>query len=98
MGDTTNTVLNADRSIASLSGSSQSLLSQDMTRSFVMVHNPGNATIAVNPTGGTAALNTAGSFNITVNGTMTFNTGSIPGNAMTVIGTAGQPVTCITSP
>lgn len=94
----TQTIINSDHSIASLSGSSQALLSQDMTRSFVMVHNCGNSTIAVNPTGGTAALNTAGSFNIVANGTMTFNTGSIPGNAMTVIGTAGQPVTCITSP
>lgn len=95
---TTRTVILTDQSIASLSGSSQTLLNADMTRSFIMIENTGNANIGVNPTGGTAAIGGTGTFTIVANGSMTFETGSIPGNKFTVIGTAGQPVACVTSP
>jgi hypothetical protein len=87
-----------DYSISSLTGSSQSLVSKDSTRSFILVHNPGSANIGVNPTGGTAAIGSAGTITLVPNGTMTFNIDGIPANAMTVIGTSGNPVTVITSP
>jgi hypothetical protein len=81
-----------DRSIASLSGSSQTLFSDVGTRSiterFVKNESAANS-IAINLTGGTAALNTAGSITIAAGG---FWSGRVSGK-ITVIGTAGQPVT-----
>lgn len=88
----------SDHSIASLSGASETLLAADSSRQFLLVYNP-SATqyIAVNPTGGTAALNTAGS--ITIPPLKAWSPDEfVPTNAMTVIGTAGQPVTCVTNP
>lgn len=92
------TVLIADHSISSLTGSSQSLVAQDMTRSFIMIENVGNNLVGVNPTGGTATIGSAGTFTINPSGSLTFSIDSIPGNAMTVTGTSGQPVSCVTNP
>lgn len=92
------TVLLSDHTITSLSGSSQSLVGKDMTRSFLMIENTGNANIGVNLVGGTAAIGGAGTATIVANGALIFETDSIPGNAITVIGTAGQPVACFTVP
>lgn len=86
-----------DCSIASLTGASQALVPQDMTRKFILIENIGNANIGVNPTGGTAAIGTAGTLTIAAGATQTFNSASVPGNAMTVIGTSAQPVTCVIS-
>ena len=94
----TRTVLLTDHSIASLTGSSQSLVSQDMTRSYLEIFNPGTDNVGVNLTGGTASIGGAGTDTILPNGSMIYNTGSIPGNAITVIGTSGQVVNCKTSP
>lgn len=91
------TVLLADQSIASLSGSSQQLVAKDMSRSFLHIMNIGNANIAINPTGA-ASLTVAGSDIIPPLGSATYAIDSVPGNAFQVIGTAGQPVTCWTSP
>jgi hypothetical protein len=84
----------SDASIASLSGSSQTLLSGDTSRSYVLIQNTGNANIGLNLTGGTAAILGLG--------TMTLATGAIwiadtvvPINTIKVIGTAGQPVLCV---
>lgn len=88
----------SDHSNASLSGSSQTLLAEAADRIYLMVYNPSATNyIAVNPTGGTAALNTAGS--ITIPPLKAWIPDEfVPTNAMTVIGTAGDDVTCITSP
>ena len=87
----------ADYSIASLTGSSQSLVKADGTRSMILVHNPGVNNIGVT-IGATAAIGSAGTVTLVPNGTMTFEIDGIPQNAFQVIGTAGQPVTCWTSP
>jgi hypothetical protein len=81
-----------DRSIASLSGSSQTLFNDVGLRSITerFVHNASSAnSIAINLTGGTAALNTAGSLTLGPGG---FWSGRVS-SKITIIGTAGQPVT-----
>lgn len=84
-----------DKSIASLSGSSEALLTQNMTRRYLMIFNPSATNyIAVNPTGGTAALNGAGCITIPPL-KMWEPEPFIACNAMTVIGTAASPVTCV---
>lgn len=88
----------ADHSISSLTGASQSLLAQDMVRTFVLIENPSASnSIAVNLTGGTAALNTAGSVMIAPGGSLWCDEFVVT-NAITVIGTAGQGCTCYTNP
>ena len=88
----------ADYSITSLSGSSQSLLAKDGTRSYLLIQNTGNANVGVNLAGGTAAIGGTGTITLVPNGSLTFNIDSIPANAINVIGTAGQPLVCLASP
>lgn len=81
-----------DRSIPSLNGSSQALFADLGVHAVAerYVHNPSTTNpIAINLGGGTAALNTGGSITIAAGG---FWSGRVS-NAITVIGTAGQPVT-----
>jgi hypothetical protein len=89
---TTPSSLVRDASITSLSGASEALFPAVAWGSIVerFVHNP-NAThaIAINLTGGTAALNTGGSITIPALGSWS---GAVC-NAITVIGTAGEDVT-----
>jgi len=85
------TVFLTDHSISSLSGSSQSLFAGDMTRHLVLIVNIGNANIGVNLTGGTAAIGSGGTATIVPNGSILLDIFA-PGNAITVIGTSGQPV------
>lgn len=80
-----------DRSITLLAGS-QSLFPAIDADGCVerFVHNPhATNSIAINLTGGTAALNTAGSITIAPGG---FWSGRVS-SAITVIGTTGSPVT-----
>lgn len=85
----------SDKSISSLSGASQTLVAKNMTRSYLCVYNPNAANyIAVNPTGGTAALNGAGSITIPPL-KMWEPEVFIPTNDITVIGTAADKVTCL---
>lgn len=88
----------SDHSIASLSGASEALLAQDMTRSYLAIFNPSATNhIAINPTGGTAVLNGAGC--ITIPPLKLWDSQEfVICNAMTVIGTAASPVTCVTNP
>ncbi len=96
-----------DRSISSLSGSSQKLMSQNLQRGAMVIANVGNANIAIalaalsedgSDTAGTAALNTAGSYTIVPNGSWTMGDGGfIHLGAVYVIGTAGQPVSAFES-
>lgn len=91
-------VLVVDSSISSLSGSSQQLLPFNSSRCFLLIYNSGTAAIAVNLTGGTAAINTQGSITIQPTGSINYNTGAVPSNTITVIGTSGQTVTCLSCP
>lgn len=81
-----------DRSIASLSGSSQTLFNDLGTRSITeryVCNASAGSSIAINLSGGTAALNTAGSVTLAPNGCWSGKVSS----KITVIGTAGQSVT-----
>lgn len=92
------TVLVSDNSITSLSGSSQQLLPQDMTRSFMAIVNIGADNIGVNLAGGTAAIAGTGTITIVPNGSLIIEgSGATPGNQVNIIGTSGQPVCCLTS-
>lgn len=101
----TRTVPVTDHSIASMTGSAQALVGQDGRRSLLHIFNNGadNLTItfqAWNESGtvGDAGGAAGGGIVIVPDGSLTFNTASIPGNAVQVTGTSGQPVTCYTSP
>lgn len=81
-----------DRSIASLSGSSQQVFADVGTRSITerfICNVSASSNIAINLTGGTAALNTGGSVTLTPGACWT---GKVS-NKITVIGTAAQPIT-----
>jgi hypothetical protein len=87
-----------DKSISSLSGSSQLLMAENETRGALYIMNTGLANIGVAfaPIGGTAAaaLGAGGTYTIVPNGSLTAGDGGfIPTNAIYIIGTAGQPVT-----
>ena len=83
-----------DASITSLSGSSQTALAKNGNRQFLLIENTGNANIGVNLTGGTAAIAGTGTITIVANGSLLLDH-VIPQNAITVIGTTGQPVCVI---
>jgi hypothetical protein len=85
------TLLLTNVGIASLSGSSQVLAAKDMTRSFLLIVNSGANTVYVNLTGGTAVASDPGSAPILTNGSLLLDVYA-PGNAISIIGTAGQPV------
>ena len=75
--------------------SSTTLRNACSARWLLVIHNPSVGTnIAVNFTGGVAALNTAGSIMIAAGGTMYLDT-AIPLGKITVIAaSAATPVTC----
>ena len=87
-----------DKSISSLSGSSQLLMAENETRGAVMIMNTGtdDIGIAFAPIGGTAtaAIGSGGTYTIVPKGSYIGGDGGfVPVNAISVIGTAGQPVT-----
>lgn len=87
-----------DKSISSLSGSSQLLMAENETRGALYIMNVGSSNIGVAfaPIGSaaTAAIGSAGTFTLIPNGSLTAGDGGfVPTNAIYVIGTAGQPVT-----
>lgn len=87
-----------DRSITSLSGSSQQLVPAEQDRQFIMIENPNAANaIWVNLSGGAAAANTGGSIQIPA-GKAWWSTTFVPQGAITVIGAATDDVTCYTAP
>lgn len=95
---TTRTVTITDSSISSLSGSSQLGLAASANRSYIHIFNCGNANVGVNLSGGAAVIGGAGTDTLVPNGQINFSEGSIPQNAINVIGTAGQPLTIQSSP
>lgn len=98
----------ADCSIASLSGSSQSLGtaftlgSRAYNRKYLLICNTGSAgnNVGVNLAGGTAALAGAGTLTLVPGSCKEFssqnnNLPAVPSNNINVIGTSGQPVLCL---
>lgn len=82
-----------DRSIASLSGASENLMAANANRRSLTINNINAANpIAVNLTGGAAALNTAGSITLLAGASLVFDQFP-PSGAITVIGTALDGVT-----
>ena len=90
-----------DSSIASLSGSSQLLLAEQPSRGALLIMNIGNANIgiafAAPQATATAAIGSSGTFTLAPGVSFEPDGGVIPLNAVYVIGTAGQPVTCVYS-
>lgn len=97
----------ADCSIASMSGSSQflgtayTLSARNLGRKYLMICNNGTTNnVGVNLTGGTAALAGAGTITLVPGSCLEYpkagsGFGLVPSNAVTVIGTAAQPVLCL---
>jgi hypothetical protein len=89
-----------DCSIASLSGSSQALLSgTSSNRKYLGVFNTGNANIGLNVTGGTALIGGTGTITIPPGAGKEYSLYGHglpfpPFNIINVIGTSGQSVTC----
>lgn len=81
-----------DRSIANLSGSSETLMSANANRRIFVVHNIGATAIGVNLTGGTASLTAGGSINIPAGSSLILNHYP-PTSLITIIGTLNADVT-----
>jgi hypothetical protein len=79
-----------DRSIASTSGSSQTLMAANASRHSMTIENTGNANCGVSPTGGTAVIGGAGTLTLAPLGAYAPRVPSQ--SAITVICTAGQPI------
>ena len=83
-----------DASIISLSGSSQTALAKNGNRQFLLIENSGNANVGVNLTGGTAASGGTGTITLAAGVSLLLDH-VVPQNAITVIGTAAQPLCVI---
>lgn len=87
-----------DYSIGSPTGSSQSLLAFNATRTFLIIHNPDATHSLAFTIGATAAVNTGGSFTLLPGGTLLLDQKVAP-NAFKVICTMGSAgVTCWANP
>jgi hypothetical protein len=87
-----------DCSIASLSGSSTSMLVANPSRKYLFVMNTGTSNVGVNLAGGTAAIAGAGTVTLVPGASLELpksgSTNLMPTGIVTVIGTAAQPVVC----
>lgn len=89
---TINGVAYTNRSIANLSGASEQLMAANAARRILIVQNVAANPMAINLTGGAAALNTAGSINIPAGGSITLDNFP-PTSAINIIGTVNDDVT-----
>lgn len=83
-----------DCSIASLSGSSQTLVAKNPQRKYLLIFNSGANTAYVNLSGGTAATSGISSVPLSVGSSFVISGAQVDTTAATVIGTAAQPLTC----
>lgn len=83
-----------DASIASATGASQIVAAANPARLILNISNPGTASWWLNETGGTAAANAAGCFELTAGSRWTPRPS--PVNAVTGIGTAAAKLTVVT--
>lgn len=81
-----------NRSIANLSGASETLMPANTARRILIIHNPSANAMAVNLVGGTAALNTAGSIELAAGERLIIDRHP-PTSAITIIGTLNDDVT-----
>lgn len=81
-----------DRSIASLAGSSETLMAANTARRILIVYNIGATAIAVNLTGGAASLTAGGSVVIAAGGSLILDSAA-PTALIKIIGTASAAVT-----
>lgn len=81
-----------DKTITSMSGSSQTLIASNAARKSIVIQNTGNANIGVSLSGGTAVIGGAATITLTPGTSYTTGGDFVPTNAITVIGTAGQAV------
>ena len=84
-----------DKSITSLTGSSQTLTGYNVARRILIIQNTGTANVGINLAGGTAAVAGTGTLTLAANSAPMILDEEPPQNAVTVIGTSGQPVACI---
>lgn len=83
-----------DKSIVSLSGSSQTLVAANESRQVLIIMNTSAAdNIGVNLAGGTAAIGGTGTITLEPYGSIVLDT-FVPTGQINVIGTSGQPVVC----
>lgn len=95
-----NTCVQLTSASVTLTGSSQTLLAANPGgRSFLLIANAGAAAAWVNLMGGTAAANGTDCLELAAAGSsnswIQFSGNAIPGNAITVIGTSSDKVTCL---
>lgn len=80
-----------DASVA-LTGASQQALGVEGARQFLLIHNPGTASVGVNLSGAAAAIGSGGTVTLAVGASLILAE-YVPTNAINVIGTSGQPLT-----
>lgn len=78
----------------SVSTASAQILPADPLRRYLLIQNPCTVNIGVNPTAGTAAIGSAGTFTLFPGGSWEFKDRDVPQNAMTAIAASG---TCAVS-
>lgn len=84
-----------DCGISSMSGASQSIAVANPNRRFLGIYNTGNASVYVNVAGGTAANTGISSIIVTSGSSLIFQgANGVNRNAVTILGTSGQPVSC----
>lgn len=81
-----------DRSIASLTGASEMLMTANSGRKVAFIQNVSANNMGVNLTGGTAAVGGAGTVTLIPGAALTLDS-NCPQNAITIIGTAADVVT-----
>lgn len=81
-----------DRSIANLSGSSQTLMPANANRRTLIIYNIGATSVGVNLTGGTASTTVGGSIVLAAGASLILNR-HCPSSAITVIGTLNADLT-----
>lgn len=86
-----------DKTIATLAGSSETLAAANTSRKVLIIQNTGNANIGVRIfNAGTAAIGGAATITLASGSSPLVLSGAeCPTSAVTVIGTAGQPVFCV---
>lgn len=85
----------ADCSKASLSGSSQNILSANPQRRYLFIQNTGTSSIGVNIAGGTAAIGGTGTITLLPGTSLEYTATGLPTAAVNAIGTGSQPLACI---
>lgn len=84
----------ADHSIASMTSLSVQVLAFNPRRKYLFVQNVGTSPIGVNVSGGSAAISTPPTITLYPAGELEA-TSFVPTAAISIIGTAGQPVTVL---